>query len=388
MNRSQLFKVLAALLTGLLMVGMVGCGTEEAAVAVAPAPPPAPTPPPPPPPEPVTVDVTLGALGGSITLTQTDTGYTLNGEAFASGSTVTADPGDYVVTLADGTWTAAFQGTSSTVDLGTSGSMVTITVAENGSFWIGSEAIASGGTVSAENGNVYVLTMADGAWSAMFQAGAAMQIANTPVSAVLDEDGMYVVVGGEGAIGEDGTGMVSSGGLNYRVMMDDAGALMGYLYDMIGENASMAQNPADDAKVALSEDGTMLDLGELKAGGDASDSEVSLGSLFDGSNAAIEETFIADVLKTLNAELVLLKANIDIGAEQSQCRQYRGHGRCLGWCQRSTCNSRTGRCSAGRYPGLGRYARLRKGAGGSYHSSGGGHCGTRQSGSIHGSAWR
>ena len=44
MNRSQLFKVLAALLTGLLMVGMVGCGTEEAAVAVAPAPPPAPTP--------------------------------------------------------------------------------------------------------------------------------------------------------------------------------------------------------------------------------------------------------------------------------------------------------------------------------------------------------
>ena len=244
MNRSQLFKVLAALLTGLLMVGMVGCGTEEAAVAVAPAPPPAPTPPPPPPPEPVTVDVALGALGGSITLTQTDTGYTLNGEAFAAGSTVTAENGNvYVLTMADGTWTAAFQGTSSTVDLGTSGSMVTITVAENGSFWIGSAAIASGGTVTAENGNVYVLTMADGAWSAMFQAGAAMQIANTPVSAVVNEDGMYVVVGGEGAIGKDGMGMVSSGGLSYRVMMD-GDALVGSLYDMVGEDASMALNPA------------------------------------------------------------------------------------------------------------------------------------------------
>ena len=108
MNRSQLFKVLAVPLTGLLMIGMAGCGTEEAAVAVAPAP--APAPPPPPAPVPVTVEVALGELGGSITLTQTDTGYTLNGEAFASGSTVTADPGDYVVTLADGDLDGRFPG--------------------------------------------------------------------------------------------------------------------------------------------------------------------------------------------------------------------------------------------------------------------------------------
>ena len=201
-----------------------------------------------------------------------------------------------------------------------------MTVAENGSFWLGSEAIASGGTVTAENGNVYVLTMADDeAWSAMFQAGAAMLIANTPVSAVVNEEGMYVVVGGEGAIGEDGTGMVSSGGFNYRVMMD-GDALVGTLYDMVGEDASMALNPADDAKLALSEDdedtdmdesGTMLDLAALKAGGDAAKTPVSLSSLFDGSNAAIEETFIAGVVKALNAELVLLKANIDIAEEEA-----------------------------------------------------------------------
>ena len=330
MNRSQLFKVLAVPLTGLLMIGMAGCGTEEAAVAVAPAPPPATTPPP----EPVTVEVALGELGGSITLTQTDTGYTLNGEAFASGSTVTADPGDYVVTMADGVWMADFQGTTVTVDLGTSGSMVTIEVAENGSFWIGSEAIASGGTVAAENGNVYVLTMAEGAWAAMFQAGAAMQIANTDASAVVDEDGMYVVVGGEGAIGDDGTGMVSAGGFNYRVMMD-GDALVGTLYDMVGEDASWAMNKgaekgvelalsADDEDTDMDESGTMLDLAALKAGGDAAETAVSLGSLFDGSNAAVEETFIADVVKTLNAQLALLKAHIGIGEEEADADSIEG----------------------------------------------------------------
>ena len=199
-------------------------------------------------------------------------------------------------------------------------------LAEDGSFSIGSEAIVSGATVAAENGNVYVLTMADGAWSAMFQPGAAMQIANTPVSAVVGEDGMYAVVGGEGAIGEDGTGMVSSGGFNYRVMMD-GDALVGYLFDMVGEDASMALNKANSKpKLALSEDdedtdmdesGTMLDLAALKAGGDAAKTPVSLSSLFDGSHTAIEETFIAGVVKTLNAELVLLKANIDIAEEEA-----------------------------------------------------------------------
>ena len=74
---------------------------------------------------------------------------------------------------------------------------------------------------------------------------------------------------------------------------------------------------ADDADTDMDESGTMLDLAALKAGGDAADSGVSLTSLFDGSNAAIEETFIADVVKTLNAELVLLKANIDIAEEEA-----------------------------------------------------------------------
>ena len=90
--------------------------------------------------------------------------------------------------------------------------------------------------------------MADGAWAAMFQPGAAMQIANTPVSAVVGEDGMYAVVGGEGAIGEDGTGMVSSGGQNYRVMMYGDG-LVGTLYDMVGEDASMADESGHGRQV-------------------------------------------------------------------------------------------------------------------------------------------
>ena len=82
--------------------------------------------------------------------------------------------------------------------------------------------------------------------------------------------------------------------------------------------------------MALSEDGTMLDLGELNAGGDAANDPVALGSLFDGSNAPIEETFIADVLETLSAELVLLKANIDIGAEDPNADSIDGHAKMPG----------------------------------------------------------
>ena len=80
------------LLFAVLLIGLAGCGGDEQATVLVPAPPPAP----------VTVDVPLGASGGSVTLIQTDSGYTLNGELFESGDIVTAANGDYVFTLPDG----------------------------------------------------------------------------------------------------------------------------------------------------------------------------------------------------------------------------------------------------------------------------------------------
>ncbi len=195
---------------------------------------------PPPPPAPVTVDVPLGASGGSVTLIQTDSGYTLNGELFESGDIVTAANGDYVFTLTDGNWRADFRTKTTDVDLGISGTTVTVAVAEDGSFSVDEAALVPGGTVTATNGLDYRLTLDNGVWKASYQAAEPMQVRNTPLTAVVEEDGLYFIVGSQSLL-KDGRGLVSSGGRNYRVWTDEANNLVGSLYDMIGKDASMRQ---------------------------------------------------------------------------------------------------------------------------------------------------
>ena len=71
-----------------------------------------PTPPPPPPPPSVEIEVTLGASGDKVTLVTTESGgWTLDGEAFQSGDTVTAEDGRiYVLTFDDAIgWTATLK---------------------------------------------------------------------------------------------------------------------------------------------------------------------------------------------------------------------------------------------------------------------------------------
>lgn len=65
-------------------------------------------PPAPPPFRPQGIDIALGTSGETVTLMTTEAGgYTLNGRAFASGSTVTASNGDVYQLVLDGTtWTA------------------------------------------------------------------------------------------------------------------------------------------------------------------------------------------------------------------------------------------------------------------------------------------
>ncbi|MCY4598193.1 MAG: ankyrin repeat domain-containing protein, partial [Bryobacterales bacterium] len=73
--------------------------------------PPPPPPPPPPPFEGQEYEVALGASGDKVTLVTTESGgFTLNGEAFESGDTVTANDGSvYVLTLDDGVWTSTLK---------------------------------------------------------------------------------------------------------------------------------------------------------------------------------------------------------------------------------------------------------------------------------------
>ncbi len=128
-------------------------------------PPPAP-PPVPPPFRPQSIEVALGASGQNITLMTTEAGgYTLNGEAVSSGVTYSAINGDYTLTLSDGTWTATFAPVRVSVALGTSGHIITLATLEAGGYGLDGTAIDSGHKVTVA-GTVYVLTYRNGAWTA------------------------------------------------------------------------------------------------------------------------------------------------------------------------------------------------------------------------------
>ena len=152
-----------------LALGLAACGGDEpAAVAAPPAPPPAP-----PPFQPQPVEVALGDNGGTATLMTTEAGgFTLNGEAFTGGADapVEGEGGRmYVLTLADGTWSAAFQPMEITVALGASEESATLMTTEAGGFTLGGEDFASGGSAMTEAGASYTLTLGeDGMWSAAF----------------------------------------------------------------------------------------------------------------------------------------------------------------------------------------------------------------------------
>ena len=140
---------LASLAVAALLALAVGCGGDGGTTS---------TPPPAPPPfQPQSVPVTLGESGGTVTLMTTQAGgYTLNGQALASGATVTGE-GDreYVLTLASGAWSAAYQVPEHSVTLGMSGETVTITQAEDRTYMVGEAALGDGNTWTASNGNMY-----------------------------------------------------------------------------------------------------------------------------------------------------------------------------------------------------------------------------------------
>jgi hypothetical protein len=152
MNRIFVKQGLSLLgIMALLLAGLAGCGGDEPApVARPPAPPPAPAF------QPEAVEVALGESGDMITLMTTEAGgFTRDGEAFESGAEVTAENGNvYTLTLADGAWAAAYNVMEVEVMLGASGSTVTVVTAEDGTYWVGEDELMDGGMLPAENGNV------------------------------------------------------------------------------------------------------------------------------------------------------------------------------------------------------------------------------------------
>ena len=319
-------------ITLLLLAGLAGCGGDEAApVARPPAPPPAP-----PAFTPEAVEVTLGESGDSATLMTTEAGgFTLDGEAFESGGMVTAENGNvYTLTLADGAWTPVFNApmvdvmlselggpiTVTTAEDGTywvpgldvafesggmvvgengmyytltlvdgewmpafvapdpvmvtleaSGTTITIETAENGTYWVAGELFESGGEVTAENGNMYIVTQVDGEWSAAFQAES-MEIMGLDMMVMSTEDGMGYSVGGQ-MLDENGSGDIMVDGGHFRVSMDDMGMFMAEQFDAkVEDQATLTDRMVsaaifegligDDEDTAPNEEGTRLRIDE------------------------------------------------------------------------------------------------------------------------------
>ena len=252
MNRNAFLRALGrAGVCALLALGLAACGGGEPAPVV--------QPPAPPPFQPQPVEVALGSSSDTITLMTTeDGGFTLNGESFASGSAVAADYGNrYLLTLDGGQWTAAHQADTAEVPLGITGETVTLTVAEDGAFWIGDMTVESGAVVMSSNGNSYALAMDESGWTATYQA--AMQ------TVALGAPGVEITV----AQAEDGTWTIDGLGPEIVSGMQYPNPATGNLYlaEQDANGVWTATFVPVETPVALGASGTTLVLASTEAGG-------------------------------------------------------------------------------------------------------------------------
>ena len=179
-------------------------------------------------------DVALGALGGTLQLTQAeDMTWWLGDMQVMSGHVHTANGNQYVLTLdAAGMWSAVYQQNMVTVALGTQGS-VSLAQAEDMSWWLGTEGVQAGSEVMSDSGNTYTLQYADGAWTARF-APESTAIEGTALVAMSKEDRTgYDVDGAE--LPASGRGDIDTAMGSYRVTMKD-GMLTGVRLDPVEIN--------------------------------------------------------------------------------------------------------------------------------------------------------
>ena len=157
-------RLATAAVGALLLILSLACGGSEPPVVATP-----PAPPPEPPFQPESVRVDLGASGTHVTLLTTEAGgFTLDGEPFVGGSEVTAQDGSvYVLDLADGSWTATFRPALVSVPLGVSGESLDLSTRDGGGYLLDGEDFPGGSLVETAIGQ-YRLDLSDGSWTATF----------------------------------------------------------------------------------------------------------------------------------------------------------------------------------------------------------------------------
>ena len=225
MRRDPSRRVRSIAAAAAILAVLCGCGGES---PVAPPPVPSPAPPPPPAFQPQPVDVELGQSGSKITLmTAEGGGFTLDGEPLEPGAEVTAANGNkYTLSHSeDGTWTATFVEPRTRVALGSSGESIVIRTRENGRFRARSRRVQDGSIVRSSDGSLYRLVLSDeGEWSAVFEAP-------VTVTVTLGASGSDVQIetleDGTYRIGDqalaDGDVVRAANGNRYRLSISEAG---------------------------------------------------------------------------------------------------------------------------------------------------------------------
>ena len=179
-----------------------------------------------------TQEVMLGALGGTVTLTRAeDMTWWLGEMAVTDGYMhVAANGNTYALMMdAEGMWSAMYQQVMVTVALGTQGS-VELVRAEDMSWWLGSEAVTVGSDVTSDNGNMYTLWYTDGTWSARFEPMSMMIEGTGLVAMTREADDMYDVEGA--TLPSSGMGDIDTSMGTYRITMMD-GMLSGVRLDNV-----------------------------------------------------------------------------------------------------------------------------------------------------------
>ena len=207
---------------------------------------------------PDSVRVELGASGTVVEILQQEDGsFRAGNMAFESGGILTADNGiQYRVTLVGGQWTVVYEPSPpSTVSLGTSGETADLTMREDGGYELNGQAIISGHVHTASNGNMYRLTMEGGVWSADFvplEITLDLGTSGSTVTLRREEDGRYWL---GRTVFESGTTRTAANGGIYRLKLVNGTWDVEYVQDQIQVPAGESGNVLVLSRL---EDGTYL----------------------------------------------------------------------------------------------------------------------------------
>ncbi len=246
----------------LAVVALLGCGDSS----------PAPPPSAPPPFQPQAVEVKLGESDQTVTLmTAQGGGFTKDGQPFASGTDVEAANGNtYKLTLQGGQWSAAYVAPDAQeLPLGISGTTVSVSRQEDGSYAIDGEAIEDGQVVPSNLPGVeYTLALGDdGQWTATYAPPPAETVSlgdtGQTIDLVRQENGRWAVDGVE--IGTDSR-YVAPDGRAYNLLRTLEG---GWVAVFVSTEVEVSLGTTGDTvTIWLLEDGSVTFNGVRKQSGE------------------------------------------------------------------------------------------------------------------------